>query len=85
VYDRYLDRGFFIVRSGDKVFALSSSCTHRKCRLSAEPDHSFYCKCHGSTFDPSGKVTKGPARRNLPLLHSMTDGQGRLLVTVPGA
>src|SRR6516162_2988706 len=68
VYSRFRDQGFFLVRQGDKLFALSSCCTHRKCKLTAEPDRSFYCKCHGSTFDPGGKVTEGPARRDLPVL-----------------
>jgi len=85
VYDRFVGRGFFIVRNGDQLFALSSICTHRRCKLETEPDHSFYCKCHGSTFDPSGRVTRGPARRNLPLLHLETSSEGRLLVTVPRA
>ena len=67
LYEGYRDVGFFIIRKGDKLIALSSNCTHRKCRLKAEKDHSFYCKCHGSTFDPNGKVTQGPATRNLPV------------------
>ncbi len=28
-------------------------------------DRSFYCKCHGSTFDAEGRVTHGPAKRDL--------------------
>ena len=63
VYTRFRDRGFFIVRRGAKLFAVSAICTHRKCKLEAEPDKSFYCPCHGSTFDGNGKVTAGPARR----------------------
>jgi Rieske Fe-S protein len=82
VYNQFRDRGFFIVRKGDKLFALSSICTHRKCKLSAESDHSFYCKCHGSTFDFTGKVTTGPAKRDLPVFSAQPDAQGRLLVTV---
>ena len=66
LYDRFRDLGFFVIRKGDKLVALSSDCTHRKCRLKAEKDRSFYCKCHGSTFDPNGKVTEGPATRDLP-------------------
>ena len=83
VYDRFRDEGFFLVRQGDKLFALSSFCTHRKCKLTAEPDHSFYCHCHGSTFDPNGKVEEGPARRNLPALPSFTNAAGELFVRVP--
>jgi cytochrome b6-f complex iron-sulfur subunit len=68
VYDRYRDRGFFLVRSEGKLVALSSICTHRTCLLRANPDHSFHCPCHGSRFDSQGKVTKGPAARDLPVL-----------------
>jgi Rieske Fe-S protein len=82
VYDRFRDQGFFVIRKGDKLFALSAFCTHRKCKLTAEPDRSFYCKCHGSTFDPGGHVSEGPATRDLPVLPSFTNEQGQLLVKV---
>jgi Rieske Fe-S protein len=82
VYDHFRDLGFFVIRKGDKLTALSSTCTHRKCTLKAERDHSFYCKCHGSTFDPVGKVTEGPANRDLPAF-STTNEKGHLLVQVP--
>ena len=80
VYSKYRYQGFFIVRSGEKLFAVSSYCTHRKCKLSAESDRSFLCPCHGSTFDPEGHVTKGPARLDLPVLSISTNDQGQLLV-----
>ena len=83
VYNNFCDQGFFLVRQGDKLFALSAICTHRKCTLTAEPDRSFYCKCHGSTFDPVGHVTEGPARRDLPILPTNTNEQGQLIVDVP--
>jgi Rieske Fe-S protein len=82
LYDHFRDLGFFVIRKGDKLIALSSTCTHRKCTLKAERDHSFYCKCHGSTFDPSGKVTEGPATRDLPTLATVTE-KGHLVVKVP--
>jgi nitrite reductase/ring-hydroxylating ferredoxin subunit len=84
VYTRFRNRGFFIVRRGARLFALSAICTHRNCKLEAEPDKSFYCPCHDSTFDPDGQVTTGPARKNLPLFALTTDAQGNLLVTLPG-
>jgi len=83
LYDAFRDQGFFIVRNGEKLCALSSFCTHRRCKLAAEADRSFYCPCHGSTFDPNGKVKEGPARRDLPALPVVTDEKGQLLVTVP--
>lgn len=80
VYDRFHDQGFFVVRRGEKLFAISSICTHRRCALKAQPDRSFYCKCHGSTFDPDGHVTEGPAIIDLPVLASEIDGRGHLIV-----
>jgi cytochrome b6-f complex iron-sulfur subunit len=85
VYTRFRNHGFFIVRRGANLFALSAICTHRKCTLDAEPDKTFYCPCHDSTFDPDGKVTQGPARRNLPVYAVSTDENGNLLVIIPNA
>lgn len=84
VYARFSKQGFFIVRKGEALFALSAICTHRKCNLTAEPDRSFYCKCHGSTFDPAGHVTEGPAKRDLPVFPILTDSEGRIFVKLPG-
>lgn len=83
LYDHFRDQGFFVIRKGEQLFALSSICTHRTCRLDAESDRSFFCPCHGSTFDPGGKVTEGPARRDLPMLPLVTNENGQLLVSVP--
>jgi len=83
VYSKFRDRGFFIVRKGEKLFALSAICTHKFCKLIAEPDQSFYCKCHGSTFDPNGKVTQGPAKRNLPTFPVFANQSGELIIKIP--
>ena len=85
VYPRYRDLGFFIVRRGANLFALSAICTHRHCKLDAEADKTFYCPCHGSTFDANGKVTEGPARRDLPAFELSTNEKGELLVKIPSA
>jgi Rieske Fe-S protein len=82
VYNNFRDQGFFIIRQGDKLFALSAICTHRKCKLTAEPDRSFYCPCHGSTFNPNGKVTSAPARRDLLVLSTIPNEQGELVVNM---
>ena len=80
VYGAFRDRGFFLIRSGGKLRALSSICTHRACALTPASDRSFFCKCHGSTFDPDGRVTKGPARRDLPAYQVMINEQGHVIV-----
>jgi Rieske Fe-S protein len=82
VYSRFVDQGFFLVRKNGRLIARSAICTHRKCKLRALKDHSFYCRCHGSAFDPNGHVTHGPAQRDLPELPVTVDEQGRLFVTV---
>jgi Rieske Fe-S protein len=83
VYGRFRALGFFIIRRGNQLFALSSICTHRRCLVDAEPDQSFYCPCHGSTFNPNGQVTYGPAKRNLPTLATFINEKGELIVKVP--
>jgi Rieske Fe-S protein len=80
VYSNFRALGFFIVRRGEKLEVLSSTCTHRRCKLNVDSDNSFYCHCHGSTFDPDGRVTDGPATRNLPVFRTLTDASGHLLV-----
>ena len=82
LYGNFRDQGFFVIRNGEKLFALSALCTHRKCKLIGEPDRSFHCKCHGSAFDPGGRVTSGPAKRDLPRLPVFVNEKGQLLVTV---
>lgn len=83
VYDAFRNQGFFVIRRGGKLFALSSICTHRTVQLKARPDCSFYCRRHGSTFSPTGHVTEGPAKRDLPVLAMSVNAAGHLLVNVP--
>lgn len=65
VYAQYRDSGFFLIRQGNRLFARSALCTHRTCKLNARRDE-FHCPCHGSVFTLDGRVTRGPARRDLP-------------------
>jgi len=53
-----------IVRDGDKVAAISTTCTHLGC-IVAVSETGFACPCHGSRFDQDGNVTGGPAPRAL--------------------
>ncbi len=83
VYGTFSYQGFFIVRRNGKLFALSAICTHKKCKLKSQADKSFYCPCHGSSFDPEGHVKVGPAKRDLPIFATVVDERGQLLVTIP--
>ena len=82
VYDAFKDRGFFLIRRGSGLVAVSSICTHRNCKLRPQKDQSFLCPCHGSTFDPEGKVMRGPARRDLPRFETRVDERGHVIVAM---
>jgi len=53
-----------IVREGNKVAAISTTCTHLGC-IVAPSATGFQCPCHGSRFDVDGNVTGGPAPKAL--------------------
>lgn len=53
-----------ILREEEKLFALDLTCTHLGCTVAVHPTE-LVCPCHGSAFDRSGKVTRGPANRPL--------------------
>lgn len=59
------DQRICIVREGDKVAAISTTCTHLGCIVGIA-ETGFACPCHGSRFDPDGNVTGGPAPKPLP-------------------
>jgi len=40
-------------------------CTHLGCIPLGQSDGSFFCPCHGSYYDTSGRIVKGPAPKNL--------------------
>jgi glycine/D-amino acid oxidase-like deaminating enzyme/nitrite reductase/ring-hydroxylating ferredoxin subunit len=49
-----------------RFHAVSADCTHMGCRLAFNPtERSWDCPCHGSRFDPDGRVIQGPANQDL--------------------
>jgi cytochrome b6-f complex iron-sulfur subunit len=59
--------GTFLVSrtAADSFSALDSTCTHETCTITGFDRQEFVCPCHGSRFDPSGRVVMGPASRAL--------------------
>lgn len=59
------DRRICVVREGNRLAAVSITCTHLGCIVGIA-DTGYACPCHGSRFDQDGAVTGGPAPRPLP-------------------
>lgn len=75
-------RTVFLVRSGNEVAALDSTCTHLGCRVSwNEESRELRCPCHGGVFDHLGVVKGGPPPAPLTRLTTKVDGE-RVLVQV---
>ena len=53
----------------DQWQVLIGICTHLGCiPLSHQGDfNGYFCPCHGSQYDTSGRIRRGPAPANLPL------------------
>jgi len=60
-------------------YAISGICTHLGCVVS-KTQEGFFCPCHGSRFDHSGKVKAGPAPRPLPWYRVSLALDGQLVV-----
>ena len=68
-----------IVRDGNRVAAISTTCTHLGC-IVAPSATGFQCPCHGSQFDVDGNVTSGPAPQPLAWFRVSLTPSGELEV-----
>ncbi len=68
-----------IIHDKEGFKAISLECTHLGCMLEAR-NFGFECPCHGSRFDPSGVMLKGPAVRDLRTLRIEQADDGNLHV-----
>lgn len=71
----------YIVRAPAGFSAFSAICTHLGCITQWKPEADMIaCPCHGSKFQPDGKVIAGPAPRPLPHYSINLAADGELLV-----
>ncbi len=81
VVDRFKDNGFWVVRNGGIIYALSTTCTHLGCTPNwLEGDRKFKCPCHGSGFYITGVNFEGPAPRPLERWAISIADDGQVLV-----
>jgi nitrite reductase/ring-hydroxylating ferredoxin subunit/uncharacterized membrane protein len=76
-----------LVRTGERVFALSDRCSHRGCALhegELNDDDTVTCRCHGSTFRLDGSIVKGPATAPQPSYEARTS-EGTIEIRSPAA
>jgi len=72
-----------LVKNQDgSLTAVSMLCTHVCCQLSYDvASKVYYCPCHGSVFDLTGKVVRGPASTDLPTIQLRVDASGDVFPT----
>jgi cytochrome b6-f complex iron-sulfur subunit len=77
--DRTLAQGLkgdptYIVVQGDQTlsnYGINAVCTHLGCVVPWNTsENKFMCPCHGSQYDETGKVVRGPAPLSLALVHA---------------
>jgi ubiquinol-cytochrome c reductase iron-sulfur subunit len=54
-------------------------CTHLGCIPNSE-GAGYLCACHGSVYDASGRIIKGPAPANLPIPPYVFDTDTRITI-----
>ena len=62
-----------------RYVALSPICTHLGCTVGIEGAR-LVCPCHGSTYDRTGRVLRGPAERSLGQFPTALTTDGELVI-----
>jgi Rieske Fe-S protein len=68
-----------LVREENDFKALSLICPHLGCTVELTKT-GFDCPCHGSRFNASGALLKGPAVKAMQILRLELNSQGRLIL-----
>merc|ERR1719343_1394668 len=66
------DAHYLIVKESGALenYAINTVCTHLGCVVPwNRAANKYMCPCHGSQYDPTGKVIRGPAPLSLVLAH----------------
>jgi len=77
------DAHYLIVKADGTLedYAINAVCTHLGCVVPwNRAANKYMCPCHGSQYDMTGKVIRGPAPLSLALAH-MVDAEGTATLT----
>lgn len=78
------DPTYVIVTEDEEIasYGLNAVCTHLGCVVPwNESEGKFICPCHGSQYDSTGKVVRGPAPLSLALVNTKVNQDGKILFT----
>jgi cytochrome b6-f complex iron-sulfur subunit len=67
------DPTYIVIQDDQSVanYGLNAVCTHLGCVVPWNAgENKFICPCHGSQYDDTGKVVRGPAPLSLALVHA---------------
>jgi cytochrome b6-f complex iron-sulfur subunit len=70
------DPTYLVVESKEAIgdYGINAICTHLGCVVPWNvAENKFKCPCHGSQYDATGKVVRGPAPLSLALAHTKVD------------
>jgi cytochrome b6-f complex iron-sulfur subunit len=78
------DPTYVIVQEDSTIasYGINAVCTHLGCVVPWNAGQNrFICPCHGSQYDNTGKVVRGPAPLSLPLAHAAVSEDDKLVFT----
>jgi len=69
-------------KDGVKDFGINAVCTHLGCVVPwNKAENKYMCPCHGSQYNPEGKVIRGPAPLSLAIAHITVDEGDKIVFT----
>lgn len=69
----------YILRDAKGLYAISAICTHLGCTVNIAGEN-YECPCHGSKFNGTGHVLKGPATAPLDRVELTLSPEGLVVI-----
>ncbi|HMZ79966.1 MAG TPA: ubiquinol-cytochrome c reductase iron-sulfur subunit [Acidobacteriota bacterium] len=76
------EEAIWVIKQGDTFTVVTATCPHLGCKVQWQDEGQspkFFCPCHASSFEKSGKLIQGASARGLDTLNWRKSPDGRLL------